>query len=233
MDLNSRVQKIINYSELSSSEFADEIGVQRSNISHVLYGRNKPSLDFLMKIKDRFPEIQWEWLIEGKGSMVFSEDETEDCFKILGRLNNERVYRYIPQKYIAPHENLLKYKVLVPAANGSGAIGEVLSTPLVGTPLVGFTDTFISFGAFDTESEAKAMLKYIKTKFARAMLGILKITQDNTKDKWKYVPLQDFTLNSDIDWTQSVADIDRQLYQKYDLSPEEIAFIETHVREMD
>ena len=76
MDLNSRVQKIINYSELSSSEFADEIGVQRSNISHVLSGRNKPSLDFLMKIKDRFPEIQWEWLIEGKGTMVFSEDET-------------------------------------------------------------------------------------------------------------------------------------------------------------
>ena len=87
--------------------------------------------------------------------------------------------------------------------------------------------------AFDTENEAKAMLKYIKSKFARAMLGILKITQDNTKDKWKYVPLQDFTVNSDIDWTQSVADIDRQLYQKYDLSPEEIAFIETHVREMD
>ena len=75
MDLNSRVQKIINYSELSSSEFADEIGVQRSNISHVLSGRNKPSLDFLMKIKDRFPEIQWEWLIEGKGAMVFSVNE--------------------------------------------------------------------------------------------------------------------------------------------------------------
>ena len=71
MDLNSRVQKIINYSELSLSEFADEIGVQRSNISHVLSGRNKPSLDFLMKIKDRFPEIQWEWLIEGKGAMIF------------------------------------------------------------------------------------------------------------------------------------------------------------------
>ena len=75
MDLNSRVQKIINYSELSSSEFADEIGVQRSNISHVLSGRNKPSLDFLIKIKDRFPEIQWEWLIEGKGAMIFSENE--------------------------------------------------------------------------------------------------------------------------------------------------------------
>ena len=56
MDLNSRVQKIINYSELSLSEFADELGVQRSNISHVLSGRNKPSLVFLMTVKDRFPE---------------------------------------------------------------------------------------------------------------------------------------------------------------------------------
>ena len=65
------------------------------------------------------------------------------------------------------------------------------------------------------------------------MLGVLKITQHNPISTWKYVPLQDFTGNSDIDWTQSVADIDRQLYQKYDLSPEEIAFIESHVREMD
>ena len=103
----------------------------------------------------------------------------------------------------------------------------------MGTPLVGFTDTFISFGAFETESEAQAMLKYIKTKFARVMLGVLKITQDNTAEKWAKVPLQDFTVNSDIDWSQSVADIDHQLYKKYGLSVEEIAFIESKVREMD
>jgi type II restriction enzyme len=65
------------------------------------------------------------------------------------------------------------------------------------------------------------------------MLGILKITQDNNKDTWKYVPLQDFTPNSDIDWTQSIADIDRQLYTKYALTPEEVNFIETHVKEME
>lgn len=72
MDLNTRIQKIIEYSMLSASEFADEIGVQRSNISHIISGRNKPSLDFIMKIKDRFPEIEWEWMIEGKGNMVSS-----------------------------------------------------------------------------------------------------------------------------------------------------------------
>lgn len=65
------------------------------------------------------------------------------------------------------------------------------------------------------------------------MLGVLKITQDNPPEKWKYVPLQDFTSASDIDWTQSVADIDRQLYAKYGLDDEEIQFIESHVKEMD
>lgn len=76
------------------------------------------------------------------------------------------------------------------------------------------------------------MLKYVKTKFACALLGILKITQHVTPEKWKYVPLQDFTPNSDIDWTKSISEIDRQLYKKYGLSQEEINFIESHVKEM-
>ena len=65
------------------------------------------------------------------------------------------------------------------------------------------------------------------------MLGVLKITQDNPAPKWKYVPLQDFTSMSDIDWSQSISDIDKQLYAKYGLDEEEINFIETHVKEMD
>ena len=62
--------------------------------------------------------------------------------------------------------------------------------------------------------------------------GVLKITQDCPAPKWKYVPLQDFTAHSDIDWSKSVAEIDRQLYRKYDLTADEIEFIETHVKEM-
>lgn len=76
------------------------------------------------------------------------------------------------------------------------------------------------------------MLKYIRTRFLRTMLGVKKVTQDNSRSVWKYVPLQDFTSNSDIDWSQSVADIDRQLYAKYGLDDDEIAFIETRVKEM-
>ena len=75
-------------------------------------------------------------------------------------------------------------------------------------------------------------MKYIKTKFARAMLGTLKITQHNIQETWLNVPLQDFTANSDIDWSNSVSEIDKQLYKKYGLSADEVEFIESKVREM-
>jgi transcriptional regulator with XRE-family HTH domain len=75
MNLNERISEIINYSQLSASEFADEIEVQRSNISHITSGRNKPSLDFLMKINERFPELEWDWLILGKGEMLKKEEK--------------------------------------------------------------------------------------------------------------------------------------------------------------
>ena len=148
--------------------------------------------------------------------------------QIYGREDNKRVYKWTKKEYIAEHPNLDKYKIFIPGANGSGAIGEVLSTPLIG-----YTQTFISFGAFDNREEAENLLKYIKTKFARVLLGVLKITQDNTRDKWAKVPLQDFTSNSDIDWSQSIAELDAQLYRKYGLSQEEIAFIESKVKEME
>lgn len=126
---------------------------------------------------------------------------------------------------------------MIPKANGSGAIGEVLSTPVVGEPVVGepvvgHTETFLSIGQFDTESEARACLKYVKSKFARVMLGTLKVTQDNTRETWKNVPLQDFTEQSDIDWSMSIEEIDRQLYQKYHLTGDEIENIEKHVTAM-
>ena len=167
--------------------------------------------------------------------IIFFEDcpqDSETYIKILGRKANERTYMFVRRDYVEQHENLSKWKVFVPKSNGSGAIGEVLSTPLIGQPLIGHTQTFISIGAFDSEIEATNCLNYIKSKFARVMLGILKITQHNPPEKWKYVPLQDFTPNSDIDWTKLVHEIDLQLYKKYSLNEKEINFIETHVKGM-
>lgn len=165
---------------------------------------------------------------------IFSVTQKEkNDLEIHGLIKNKRVIRYIPQQYIEKSIDLDKFKVLVPKANGSGAIGEVLSTPLIGEPLIGYTGSFIGIGAFNTKDEAENAMKYIKTRFARTLLGTLKVTQDNPIDTWTNVPLQDFTANSDIDWTQSIPDIDKQLYKKYNLSPEEIAFIESKIKAME
>ncbi len=126
-----------------------------------------------------------------------------------------------------------KYSVLLSKANGAGHFGETLSASIIAEPNEGYTQTFIAVGAFDNKQEALNAEKYIKTKFARAMLGVLKITQDCPGPKWKCVPLQDFTESSDIDWSASINNIDRQLYSKYSLSEEEINFIESKVKEME
>ena len=121
----------------------------------------------------------------------------------------------------------------MPGANGSGEFGEAITMPFVAGPGEGHTATYISVGSFQTENEANNLLKYVKTKFARAILGILKVTPRNGRTSWKLVPTQYFSRNLDIDWTMSINEIDQQLYNKYDLSQEEIDFIETNVKEME
>lgn len=175
------------------------------------------------------------------GSNIFSvfpelftdEIQSVNNAKIYGLENSKRVFKNVKRDYLNPPDNFDYYKVMVPKSNGSGAIGEVLSTPLVGLPLVGHTETFLSIGKFKTLAEAEACLKYVKSKFARVMLGTLKVTQDNTRETWANVPLQDFTEKSDIDWTKSVENIDQQLYKKYSLSTEEIEQIEKNVQSME
>ena len=173
--------------------------------------------------------------LERYPSLFLSEKPVDDndYIQIYGNYHGQRVYRWFRKEYLSPVKDLYLYKVMLPKANGSGSLGEVLSTPLIGQPLIGHTETYISIGATERLKEAEAILKYIKTKFARCMLGILKVTQDNTKKVWKYVPLQDFTEHSDIDWSKSTAEIDQQLYRKYNLSDEEIVFIETKIKPME
>ena len=67
-DFTKRLQKVIDYYNESASSFAENIGVQRSSISHILSGRNKPSLDFILKVLSSYPEVELYWLLNGKGS---------------------------------------------------------------------------------------------------------------------------------------------------------------------
>ena len=99
---------------------------------------------------------------------------------------------------------------------------------------MGHTQTFISFGAFITKTEAENCLKYIKTDIARAMLGTLKITQDNaTKEVWSNVPWFDFSDYTIINWSKSVAEIEEQLYTYFKVPDYIISELKENVRRMD
>lgn len=160
-----------------------------------------------------------------------------EWLRLFGVIKNRRVYRWLRSEYITGPDSVDRYKVAVPAANGSGSttdfFGVALNKPTVLEPGTGVTQTFITIGSFETEAEAKACEKYIKSKFARAMLGVLKITQHNPRNTWKSVPAQNFASVSDIDWTKSIPEIDAQVYAKYGLNAEEIAFIEANVKPME
>lgn len=248
-DKNKAFEKIgtfTSYPELNGIKKKAAPTEEINSLMSIMYNQTNFDLDVLLKehpdyikgIGSEGKDRRLEKNIFDKIPLFTEEKSNEDDIKILGVIKNKRSYRFIPRKYLdISHENLMKYKVLVPRSNGSGAIGEVLSTPILGEPILGepilgYTRTFLGIGAFDSKEEAGNALKYVRTKFARTMLGILKITQDNPIETWRLVPLQNFKTNSDIDWSKSIPEIDKQLYKKYGLSAEEISFIESKVREM-
>lgn len=152
---------------------------------------------------------------------------------IYGRQSNKRISKKIQKKYIKLNNNLINYKVILPGANGSGKIGEKLGVPFIGKPYELHTQTYMSIGCFKTEKEANNLIKYLKTKFLRIMLGTLKVTQNSAKDTWKNVPLFDFSDNKIINWDENISSIDQQLYKFFGLDNEEVEFIEYTAEEMN
>ena len=233
-ELRTILKKVL---ESNFKTFADLVYTRTLyRFTDVLYKENpwaesRPSKGHLYDMSSNALDIFPELFFDEK------PNDGKEYARIYGLANKKRSYKWIKKSYVKIPDNFDFYKVLVPAANGSGAIGEVLSTPVIGQPVIGqpvigHTETFLSVGKFNTQEEAENCMKYIKTKFARALLGTLKITQHNIQETWLNVPLQDFTANSDIDWSKSVSEIDKQLYKKYGLSADEVEFIESKVREM-
>lgn len=229
------------YDELNSIMKKAAPKGENDSLMSIIYLQNRFNLDLLYR---DYPEYQSVIGSDGKDKRfrnnIFDKIPifvlnriAETDIRVIGVSKNKRIWMYIPSKYIEHgHENLDKWKALVARVNGSGSFGEVLSSPIISAPNEGYTQTFIGIGGFNSKWEAENVLKYLKSKFCRTMLGILKITQDNNRETWRMVPLQNFTSSSDIDWSKSIADIDRQLYAKYGLDDKEIAFIESHVKEM-
>ena len=197
----------------------------------------KSTYNLTAKLYTDFPEYKNiftkgnEYIVDAsifdKMPNIFSDsaDSTHDI-RVLGRLNNARVWKFINHNYIKDIENIHKYKVFITGANGSGKHGEPLSKPIIGKINDCHTQTFMSLGLFETENEAKNCSKYMYTKFLRFMLGTLKVTQNNPKDTWSNCPLQNFKNDSDIDWNKEISEIDSYLFDKYGLSEEERIYIE-------
>lgn len=149
--------------------------------------------------------------------------EIKNGIKIHGLDNGKRSVRYVGKNYPFPKKEYLNgYKIFVARNQGNGLFGEVFSDPIFAGPDEACTETFIVVGPFKTKNEMENCWSYIKTKFFRAMVGIKKNDQGASQGVYEFVPLQNFQKK----WT------DEELYKKYNLSKEEIDFIETNVERM-
>ena len=128
-------------------------------------------------------------------------------------------------------QDIDKHKVFVPEVGGSGNDTKILGTPEYAAPNSVCSQSYL-YAPFNSEIEAKNFIKYLRSKFLRVLVSAIKITQHATSRVYRYVPMQDFTGNSDIDWSKPINEIDAQLYAKYDLSADEIAFIESTIKPM-
>jgi len=242
---------VISYRNDSADFGAIEIFTKYSELNAILHKVKKSSCGSIASIA--FPPLSYGLSQKAKKdypnsvgrlrtsaftklSDIFFYEEPNDgdeYIAIIGLDKMKRKTMYVKKQYIDDKNHILnKWNLIIPEAAGIGEFGEKTPSPEIAPPNTAFLQTFVAIGAFDTKEEIEPLKKYIKTKFARALLGIYKITQHCSPGVWKEVPLQDFTTNSDINWNTSIANIDKQLYKKYGLSPEEIDFIETHVKEM-
>jgi len=237
--------KVSFYNCSKSNKLLQERNLFEEGLSIII--RNGTYVTILEKIRNidfvSFSSITSGWDAFGisgskeKIDAMLSDNYQEGYYKVLCSRNT---IRYIaPQKLSKNLDWAKKWKVFSSRANGAaGLVNEsepvmVTSVPSVFGPNSVCTETSLPFGAFDNEQEALNLRKYMISKFFRCMVGCLKTSQDIYQVAYTFVPMQDFTAQSDIDWTKSVAEIDQQLYRKYNLSAEEIAFIEEKIKPME
>ena len=159
------------------------------------------------------------------GLPAISEIPIKDGYVIYGLDEKmKRSRRYVPKKYPLPKkDDIEKFKLFMSRNQGEGILGEIFVLPVFAKPNELCTETFVVIGGFDNEQKMYNCWSYMKTKFFRTMLGIKKNDQGCGQSVYEFVPLQDFSKP----WT------DEELYKKYGLTEEEIAFIESMIRPME
>lgn len=146
---------------------------------------------------------------------------------------------YISDKCINNKQDINKYKVITGKVNpdrggvNNSTASNVINKPKILNPMVLCSFSYMIVDIVDTQVEAINVCNYIKCKFTRFLLLITLSSMNISSRNWMFVPLQDFTPNSDIDWSQPISDIDQQLYRKYGLTQEEIDYIEKTIKPME
>lgn len=207
--------------------------------------RNAGALSILVKVKKKTTRSFSEKILARNPFGISNYEQGISTtpltggLKVFGRFDGGRDFRYLPANFTLSKgtEVVGSWKVFLSKADGAaGQLGNPIPARIIGQGVVGDTsticsETFLAIAPFSTEEEANNVTTYCRTKFFRFMVGIRKL-KNMTRDTYKFVPMQDFTASSDIDWSKSVEEIDAQLYAKYNLSPEEIAFIESMIKPM-
>ncbi len=143
---------------------------------------------------------------------------------------------YVNKSEVVSHKDWIDvWKVYVPESNNIGTeLNDDNQNSIVGEPNTICTETYLVVGAELSLNKisSKNLSNYLRTKFARFMHSLAKISQHGTSITYQFVPLQNFTSKSDIDWSKSIEEIDKQLYNKYCLTKEEISFIESMIKPM-
>ena len=168
---------------------------------------------------------------------IATQNKFDGCVSI--RCAHEEI-KYTDFKNVTKNQELAKkWKIVTSKGNGGAGIlteGKavaILGKAYLSAPMEVCTDSLIPIGSFNTKTEAENLKKYMATKFLRFIVGILKTSQNISQLVYKFVPVQDFTDNSDIDWSKPIPEIDKQLYAKYGLDDGEIEFIESMIKPME
>ena len=223
--LESILDKVNQVDPLHERSFQELVSVRKpySLASDFLNDQHKYKLPQVSTEKENASDILIYGLKKGKRHIAYVSEAYP--FSTSSHYNDTHKQEF--------HYSFPLWKVFIANANGSGTLGESFSQPIVGAPNSICTETFNRVGAFESQTEAQHLVKYIQTKLLRLLTGILKTTQHNPRRVWACVPLQDFSNNSDIDWSVSIAEIDQQLYRKYGFTAKEIQFIEKTTQPMN
>ena len=231
-NVRSVVSKVVNHDNFSS--IVSEIFLQtKFNLDALYkdYPRTKEKLKTEKRLITSILQTGYEFFVNKKID--------DNMVKIYGNNKNGKLTSmFIDSKYVSlAGSNLSGWKVIIAATNGAAGNLGGQSVNIIGKPRIienntGFTQTFISIGNYQKEDEIECLEKYLRTKFARFLIGSLKATQRLNKEVFDNVPIQDFTSLSDIDWSKSIKEIDEQLFDKYGLSIEEREHIKSSIKDM-